>query len=151
MSSISPISHQFWATRGERWLLTTWSMTGHGLLSHSGYVSIYDIKMEYPNNSVIQGSSPEGGVHACTCAHPCFIFIFFPLSHTLILFISAEKFVEIYYLQLWEKRNKSCVTFLLFVSFFPSSSCNILVFTVVSSVHLQSCAYNKIKNLYRSR
>lgn len=62
--------------------------------------------MEYPNNSVIQGSSPEGGCTRAPVPILVLFLFFFPLSHTLILFISAEKFVEIYYLQLWKKKKQ---------------------------------------------
>lgn len=58
-------------------LLATWSMAGHGLLSHSGYVSIYDIKMEYPITvSFRRVPVWEGGA----CAHLCPSLFLFSLS-----------------------------------------------------------------------
>lgn len=118
-------------------LLATWSMAGHGLLSHSGYVSIYDIKMEYPITvSFRRVPVWEGGA----CAHLCpSLFLFslslsvarevvslsISLSHTYFFF-SAEKFVEMYYLQLWKKKtvmspflfsSSSCLSFLPLVTF----------------------------------
>jgi len=64
------------------------------------------------------------------------------LSHTYFFF-SAEKFVEMYYLQLWKKNRHVTLSLLLFiVSFFPSS-CNILVFTVVFPL----CIYKAVLTL----
>ena len=121
------------------WLLTPWSqsMTGHGLLllSHSGFVSIYDIK-KLISGQIIE--SPKGRV----CAHLCPSMFFFFFGRVLLL----REFVEKYYLQIW----KTVLALLFLFSFssllwhyFPLVS-NILEFTV-SSVHLQSCAYNENK------
>lgn len=127
-------------------LLATWSMTGHGLLSHSGYVSIYDIKMEYPI-TVSFRRVPVGGARAHLCPS-LFLFSFccawssLSLSLSHLFFFSAEKFVEMYYLQLWKKKL-SLSPFLFSSSCFFPSSCNILVFTVV----FPPCIYKAVLTL----
>ena len=142
-------------------LLATWSMAGHGLLSHSGYVSIYDIKMEYPI-TVSFRRVPVGGA----CAHLCpSLFLFFPLCcawsslSLLSLFLSLSLCLSLslslsHFFLCWEIcRNvlftalkKNChvtLSLLLFiVSFFPPS-CNILVFTVVFPL----CIYKAVLTL----
>lgn len=112
-------------------LFTTWRMTGHGLLSHSGYVSIYDIKVDYPITALYRRVPWEGArAHLCPS-----LFLFFLSFARAVVFLSLSFSLcrEICRNVLFTAlKNISHHPFLLFiVSFFPSSYCNILVFTVV--------------------
>lgn len=135
VSSVSPSSS--WISPWVRAAFTTWSMTGHVFLSHSGYVSIYDIEIEYSVTVSFRRVTLGGCTHVPV---PILVFIlFFCLAlccvcgslPLILIFLCWEICRNVLFTAL---KKSHIILFLVSSSLYlslPSSSCNILVFTVV--------------------